>query len=163
MNRSRWLWSLLIAGVVVYFATRGGGPEAEIRDRLAEVEELLEKSSGEASLASVDRANRLAGHLSEEFTVAIEPYGQSLSNRQQLIRSFVGFRHAYDSIAVGLELQNVQVTGNRAETSVRATFFGTGGGGGPSREAWDVKILWRDEGGWKMEDVRVVGRAEGLL
>lgn len=163
MKKTHLLWAALIVAAAVYVFTRGAGPEAEIRARLAEAEELLEKSSGEASLAAVDRANRLGELLAEEFLVSIEPYGQSVSSRRELTRSFVGFRRAYDTIAVGLEARDIEVSGRRATSRVRATFFGTGGGGGPSREAWNAEILWRDEGGWKMAEVRVIGPAEGLL
>lgn len=160
MKRSRWLWLLLLLGFVVYFVTSGGGPEDEIREQLAEVEELLEKPSGEKSLAAVDKANQLGKHFTEEFTVEVEPYGQSFGSQRDLIRGFVGFRRLYDTIAVGLEIQDIQVQGSQAETRVRATFFGTGGGAGPSRESWDAVFQWRDKGGWKIEEVRVAGRAQ---
>lgn len=163
MKRSHWLWALLIGGVAAYFLLSGGGPEDEIRTRLAEVEELLEKRSGEASLAAVDRANRLTGHFTEEFSVVVEPYGQSFASQRDLIRGFVAMRRAYDSISVGLELRDVRVAGSQAESRVRATFLGAGGGGGPSRESWDAVVLWRNEGGWKIEDVRVTGRSESAF
>lgn len=163
MKRTHWLWVALIAGAVAYFVFSGGGPEELIRRQLAEVEELLEKPSGEGSLAAVDRANQLTGHFTEEFSVVVEPYGQSFGSQRDLIRGFVAMRRAYDAISVGLELQEVQVTGSRAESLVRATFFGRGGSAGTSRESWDAVILWRDAGGWKIEEVRVTGESESLF
>ncbi|MDA8017947.1 MAG: hypothetical protein MPN21_10910 [Thermoanaerobaculia bacterium] len=163
MKPARWLWLLLGAAAIVYLFFRGGGPEEEIRKQVAEVEELLEKPSGEASLAAVDRANRLGNHFTEEFSVVIEPYGQSFGTRRDLIRGFVAFRRAFDSIEVGLRIQEIQVSGSQAETSIRATFFGTGGGGGPSRQAWDAVISWQNAGGWKIETVQVTGQAESVF
>lgn len=163
MKRTQWLWIVLIAGAVGYFVFSGGGPEEEIRKQLAEVEELLEKPSGEGSLAAVDRANQLTGHFTEEFTIVVEPYGQSFGNQRDLIRGFVAMRRAYDAISVGLEMQDVQVSGNRADSKVRATFLGRGGSAGTSRESWDAAIRWRDAGGWKIEEVLVTGEAEGLF
>ena len=154
MKNSYWLWVALILGAVAYFVFSGGGPEDEIRKKLAKVEEILEKPAGEGKLAAVDRAGRLTGHFAKEFSVEVEPYGQSFASERDLIRGFIAMRRAYSSIAVGLELQDVQVSGSQANSRVRATFFGTGGQG-PSRRSWDAAIRWRNQDGWRIEDVKV--------
>jgi hypothetical protein len=163
MKRSHLLWIVLALGVAIWFMTGAGGPEAELRNRLAKVEDLIDKQPGESALASAERANRLRDDLAATFRIDLTAAGGGVvTDPAGLARSFVGFRRAFDRIEVGLEAQSIEIQGaNTARMEVRASLVAVGGAVGLSRDAFRVEIRWRREGGdWRMAEVLVVERLD---
>lgn len=167
MKRTHILWMVLILAGLGWYFLRSGGPEGAIRARLGDLEELLEKEPGEKALVAAQRARELTDFLSDDFLVDLGPWGRTISDASDLARPYVGFRRGYERIEVGLELEEIELgAGERsAASAVRASFFGTGGGGvGPSRESYRVLIDWvLEDGEWRMSHVQVTERLEGPL
>ncbi|MEL7060396.1 MAG: hypothetical protein AAGN46_10260 [Acidobacteriota bacterium] len=162
LRATQAVWIALALGLAVWwFARVGAGPEAELRGRLDRIEELLEKRGDEGALESAERARRLGDVFLPSFALDL-PQAGGVSDRESLVRPFVGLRRQAETIAVDFSEVDVLIEGARARTEMTATVRGVGGERtGDSR--YRVTIGWQlDDGIWRIAEAQAV-EADGLF
>ena len=163
LQTTHLLYIVLVIGVAVWWMmSRSGGPEAEIRERLERMEQLMVKEAGESALDSADRARRFAAFLDDPFLLRREPIGQEISDSAALARPFVGLRRQIERLDVSFSNIDIEVveSGRRATSVMDVALNATGQN--PRRGRYEVTIRWRKDGDWLVEDLHVV-EARGLL
>ena len=160
MSKTRILNLMIAAAAIVWlYFSLGGGEEERIRRRLAEIEELVEKSAGEGSLDGVGRARSFAALFAEPFAAEVGPAGQTIGDRQQLMQAFVGFRHASETVT--LDYRGIEIAlapgGKEAVVKLEALLNG-GPAGFLAEEGYPVELLFRKvDGDWLVARAQVSG------
>lgn len=147
-----WLWSIF-----------GDGEEAQIRSRLQEIEELVEKSAGEGALDGVGRARSFADLFTDPFSAEVAPAGSRIGDKAQLMQAFVGFRHASETVSLDYRNVEIAVGGNQKEAVAAFEALLNGGPGGIlADEGYAVELRFRKvKGDWLVSQAKVdhaVGR-----
>ncbi|MEM1202133.1 MAG: nuclear transport factor 2 family protein [Acidobacteriota bacterium] len=167
MRVTHLLYALLAISILVWLVhSLGGGDEAKIEAQLERLGELVSKEEGEGGLQAAERAREVGDLLARSFEIRLDPVGQTVTDRKDLVRPFVGLRQRVQSLDVAFSNSDLEVDGDagRARMAVQATVSGSRGGGGPTRERFQLEIDWLREGGdWRMETVRVTEREGGGL
>jgi len=149
---------VLAAGALYGFYGWWTSDERQLRRQLGELEASIEKSGEESNLAAVDRARRLTGLLAERFTVVLEPYAGSVSDRGELQRLFFAYRSGYDTISADFDAEEIEIdpVARIANMKVEAVLLGQRKGGGPGREGYRLVLRWVENGGdWQLERVEL--------
>lgn len=153
MKKTTLLYLLLTAGVAFWLGSElFGSEESRIRRRLAEIEELVEKSPGEGALDNVGRSRSFAEIFAERFEVELAPTGERIGDKQNLMRVFVAFRHNSESIT--LEYRNLEIVLAENGRDAVATFEALLNGGPLgilADESYGVELkLRKEEGDWRI-------------
>ncbi len=142
---SHLLWGALAVAVVAWAVSRLGSDDTRrIRQRLGEVERLIEKAEGESNLAGAGKVRRLGELFAPELEILIEPYSEQVSDRSELRRVVMGYRSRAATIAVAFRDRELEVDagGRRARLDAVAAVSGDG----DRRESYRVAIDWEKLG-----------------
>ncbi len=158
MSKTRILYAMLAIAAAVWVVLRmGGGPEAEIRRLLGEVEELTEKAAGEGALDGVGRAKSFAELFAEPFSAEVAPAGQQIGDRQRLMQVFLGFRHASERVTLDYRNVAIEVAEGKKQARVTLEAILNGGPAGMlANESFPVELfLVKQDGDWKIDKAKV--------
>lgn len=145
------------------------GDERRLRSRLGELADLISKSEGENQLTAVNQPRRLGLFLAEPFEIRLEPFGQVLSDRQQLQQAFFAYRGGFAEISADFAVEKLTIdpATRLATMETVATLSGERTGGGPARDAYRLRLGWVENAGeWQLREVvlvEVLGGGAGLL
>lgn len=141
-----WLWTIF-----------SDNEEAQIRRRLAEIEELVEKSAGEGAIDGVGRARSFADLFTDPFSAEVAPAGARIGDKAQLMQTFVGFRHASETVALDYRNVLIAVGGNKKEAVATFEALLNGGPGGIlADESYAVELRFRKvKGDWLVSQATV--------
>ena len=152
------LAALLGAAVVIWLVGPCDDAAARIRRRLAELVALLEKEAGEGNLEMVNRSRRIGDFFTEPFEVEIVPFGHTIRDRQQLMRTVAGFRSRARTISISIREESLEVDEpTRTAVMVLVAVVSGQTDTGPSTEAYRVKLQWSEVGGkWMLRRAGVL-------
>lgn len=148
---------------VVLLVRSLGGPEREIERRLGALGASLERGAGEGALESANKARAFADLFVDPPLVRLDPFGQTIGDRAELMRGFLAYRAGYDTIGATFRDVETEVSpsGIDAQTDAVAVLSGSGPNNG--RDAFRITLSWRQEGGeWKLREAALVEVLEGL-
>lgn len=155
-----------VAVAAVVLLVRGcGSEEKRVMRRLDDLAEIVDRGEGESALDTAARARRLGEMFTDPFTVRLEPFGQEISDRQGLMRTFAAYRGGYRRIEVGWRDVEIAVAPGERQASATAVAVASGldAGGLPARDAFRLTFRWqREDGEWRLREVVLVEVLEGL-
>lgn len=152
------LYAAVAIGAAVWLAFFLLGEERQVRARLGELQQILDKADGESQLVGVNKARRLGEMFTAQFVIDLAPFGLTVDNRQDLMRTAAGYRGRSAEVGVEFREESLTLDGDRAEHGLVATVTGARGG----REAYRLHIQWaREEGEWKIARLDVLEVLEG--
>jgi hypothetical protein len=155
------LWIALAAAVAVWAVGRLGSGDARIlRQKLARLEELIEKVSGENNLTGADKARRIGDLLTPQFEIDVVPYAEKISDRRELVRVAMAYRSR--SRTVGLDFRDQELEIDPAGRSARLDAVAAVAGDDGRRESYRVAVDWEKSGrDWLIRRVTVLEVLEG--
>lgn len=145
------------------------GDERRLRSRLGELADLISKSEGENQLSAANQARLLGLFLTDPFEIRLEPFGQVISDRQQLQQLFFAYRASFGQIAADFAVEKLEVDSatRLATMEAIASLSGERTSGGPARDRYRLRLGWVETGGeWQLREVvlvEVLGGAAGLF
>jgi hypothetical protein len=134
------------------------GPEARIREQLAQLEELVSYEAGEGDLAKLGKVKRLGGLFTEDVKIQLKGFAgaRTVSGRKQVQQAAMAARSQAKSLEASLHDITVQL----AEDKMSATAEATGRAklsGERSSVVQDFLFTFeKTEEGWLIAKVRTV-------
>lgn len=163
------LHHLLYAGVAVaavfLIMSRFGSEERRVAARLDALAQLVSKDGEESALALAERGRQLAALFSDDFLIALEPYGAEIRDRASLTRQLAAYRQGTERIEA--TLADVEIALGRGERTAQvaadAVLSARWSDGRPSgRERYRLRFeLAKISGDWKIERLTLVEVIEG--
>lgn len=158
---SHLLWGVLAVAVAAWAASRlGGGDEGRIRRQLGRLEDLVAKAEGESDLAGANKVRKIGDLMTPEFEIRIEPYGQVVRDRGELLRVAMAYRSRSRTIDLDFRDQELDVEARTRTAELQAVAVVSGDG--RRRETYRVAVGWSEEGGeWRIRRIDVIEVLEG--
>ena len=158
MTGRRLVLTLAILAALAAWWIWRDSPSREIARRLAELEELVEKSGPESSIDSLANARAITLLFAPHFEVRAEQLGFSTRDRQQLAGFIHGHRSTSNSIDMRIAAGALSFLPEHGRATQEATFhFLSGGPLGSGSERYRVQINWLDgDDGWRMDYVDLI-------
>lgn len=166
---STLVWGLVALAAILWAWQWWQGDERRLRSRLGELADLIGKSEGENQLSAANQARQLGLFLAEPFEIRLEPFGQVVSDRQQLQQLFFAYRAGFTQIAADFAIERLEVdpATRLAAIEAIASLSGERTSGGPARDRYRLRLGWVETGGeWQLREVvlvEVLGGAAGLF
>ncbi len=152
------LFLVIVIAAAVWAVSHWRSDERQIRRQLGQLAELLEKPAGESALAGANQVRQIGDLLTTNFEIDIAPYGQVVRDRQELLRTAMGYRSRVET--AGLAFRGVEIElGNAGRTATLQAVAVLSGrdAAGPRRDAYRVALDWVEQGGeWKISRIDVV-------
>lgn len=161
LRGSHLLALALGVAIAVWAVTRlGSGDARAIRQKLGELEALIEKDAGEGNLAGAAKARQIGDLLTSQFEIVIVPYSEKISDRRELARVALAYRSR--SRTVGLDFRDQELEIDPSGRNARLAAVAALSGDDLRRESYRVAIDWEKSGGdWLIRRVEVLEVLEG--
>lgn len=154
----RGLVGILLLGLLAWFVVWFRSPERRIRREVDRIQELVDKTAGESSLAGLAAAREVTELFAEGFEFSAEPFRFHTRDRRELA---VGI-HRYRSSAAAIDMRvrdhelNVDRTHRRATSLLLAEFI-TRSRDLAGTESYRFQVNWVEtESGWRIDYVRLL-------
>jgi len=150
---------VLVLGALVYwFWPRGA--ESEIRRRLKDLVELVEKTGGESTFEAAGRARKLKDFFVDGTEVEYLPRRSFRAEAERVSGAFLQARSAAQSISIWVISHKVSVGagGASAESTVKANAGVALQGGKTESRTLTHALTWgKSDGEWRIAGVEVAG------
>ncbi len=159
MDSRRGLYAALaavaLALVAWAFLAWWRSDERRIRSKVSQIQEQVEKTSGESNLVALDKARRITGLFAPEFEFRARQFDFQTSERSALAAGIHRYRSLSDRIAMKISGDELHVdpVARRASQFFTAEFV-TGFRGSLGREAYAFQVNWVErDGDWRIDYV----------
>lgn len=158
---SHLAWGVLAVAAAVWAVSRmGSDDERAIRRQLGRLEDLVAKAEGESNLEGANKVRRIGDLLTPEFEIHVEPYGQTVRDRRELLRVAMAYRARSSTVALSFRDEDLEVD-PRSRTA-RLDAVALVSGDGLRHERYRVTMGWSEEGGeWLVHRLAVLEILEG--